>query len=209
MWVVDMMSGVVLSVVLWVVLSVVIPIFGFVVMMLVVMFWVVVIMLRVGLMMLRVVRMINRDKYSQLEENLPYPQFLDIILPPLKKTLHIVLMMLRIMLRMLRDHMMKKMARVRDDLTKLQEKLEMAYRKLEYADEERMIVPYGTTHTLFHNLIGVSNDLQDISDELFKHEDTLRTMATIETMKTMVYQVLWKSSIPPSKYHKITQAQEH
>ncbi|XP_039146752.1 putative disease resistance protein At1g59780 [Dioscorea cayenensis subsp. rotundata] len=75
-----------------------------------------------------------------------------------------------------RDQMMKKMARVRDILTELQERLEMAYRKLQYADDKMMIVPYDTTNTWFDNLRGVSNDLKNISDELFKYMDTMEIM---------------------------------
>ncbi|KAH7652359.1 P-loop containing nucleoside triphosphate hydrolase protein [Dioscorea alata] len=173
---VDMMLRVVLLVVLWVVLSVVIPIFGFVVLMLEVLYWVVLMILLVGLMMLRVVRMIDMDKYMNLQEKIENNM----------SVVAIVHMMGRLIVRMFRDHMMKKIARVRDDLTKLQERLEMGYRKLEYADEEMMIVPYDTTNTLFHNLRGLSNDLQDLSDEVFKHEDKLVTLIT--------YEVHWYSS---------------
>ncbi|XP_039146340.1 uncharacterized protein LOC120283691 [Dioscorea cayenensis subsp. rotundata] len=177
MWVVDMMLGVVL----WVVLSVVIPMFGFVVMIYLVIVCAVFMMLRVGLMMLRVVRIINRDKYSQLEGNLPdIQEFVEIIDAFQDIMSVVVLKMLLIISRMLRYQMKKKMERVRDDLKKLQERLEKAYRNLEYADEEMMIVPYGTTNTLFHNLRAVCNDLQDISDDLFMHEDKLKTMAIVQ-----------------------------
>ncbi|XP_039115332.1 putative disease resistance RPP13-like protein 2 [Dioscorea cayenensis subsp. rotundata] len=187
MWVVDMMLRVVLSVVLWVVLSVVIPMFGFVFMIYLVMLWVGLFMLWVvGLFMLRVAPMIS-------EVNLPDPQFVDapiiIIIYSFDNIApHVVLKMLRIISRMLRYQMKKKMERVRDDLKKLQERLEKAYRNLEYADEEMMIVPYGTTNTLFHNLRAVCNDLQDISDDLFMHEDKLKTMARMRT-----YEVHWYS----------------
>ncbi|KAH7666300.1 P-loop containing nucleoside triphosphate hydrolase protein [Dioscorea alata] len=74
------------------------------------------------------------------------------------------------------EQMMKKMARVRDILTELQERLEMAHCKLEYADYKMMIVPYGATNTWFTNLKGVSDDLKDISDELFQYMDAMETM---------------------------------
>ncbi|XP_039146244.1 putative disease resistance RPP13-like protein 1 [Dioscorea cayenensis subsp. rotundata] len=179
MWVVDMMLRVVLSVVLWVVLSIVIPLmFGFVVMMLLVMSLVIFILSWVVLIMLRVVRMIDKDKFWKRQEDIAECLVVCIAIVFEDIMPAVVLKMLRIISRMLRDQMTKKMARVRDDLTKLQERLEKAYRKLEYADEEMMIVPYGTTNTLFHNLRAVSNDLQDIIDELFKLEDTLETMVT-------------------------------
>ncbi|XP_039119021.1 disease resistance RPP13-like protein 4 [Dioscorea cayenensis subsp. rotundata] len=181
MWVdIYMMLRVVLSIVLWVVLvvlSVVISIFGFVAMMLLVMFWVGFMMLRVGVMILWLVLMIDNDEYRKLQEKIEYGLSVgDIIITFHVIMPRVVLMILVIMLLPLWNQMTKKMSRVRDDLTKLQERLEMAYRKLEYADEETMIVPYGTTNTLFHNLRGVSNDLQDISDELSKLEDKLETM---------------------------------
>ncbi|XP_039119016.1 putative disease resistance RPP13-like protein 1 [Dioscorea cayenensis subsp. rotundata] len=189
MWVVDMMLGVVLSVVLWVVLSIVIPMFCFVVMMYLVMLYAVPIVLLVGLIMLRVVCFIYLDNYSELEED-PEPPTFDETIYAFQHYIMpvVVLKMLRIISWMLQDQMTKKMARVRDDLTKLQERLEKAYSKLEYADEEMMIVPYGTTNTLFHNLRAVSNDLQDLSDDLFKHEDKLKTMARMAD-----YEVHWYS----------------
>ncbi|KAH7652362.1 P-loop containing nucleoside triphosphate hydrolase protein [Dioscorea alata] len=172
----------IMRVVLWVV-------YGFVVMMLLVLFLVLAIILRVGVIMLRVVRMIYRGEYRKLQEKIGNTQdFVDVITFVFNDIMPwVVIIMSRIMLRiMLLDQLMKKMARVKDDLTKLQERLEMAYRKLEYADEEMMIVPYDTTNTLFHNLRGLSNDLQDLSDEVFKHEDKLVTLIT--------YEVHWYSS---------------
>ncbi|XP_039146339.1 uncharacterized protein LOC120283690 [Dioscorea cayenensis subsp. rotundata] len=175
-----MMLRVVLSVLLWivlVVLSVVMLIFGFVIMMLLVMFWVGFMMVRVGVMILWLVLMIDNDEYRKLQEKIENcHSFVNTIITFHHIMQRVVLMILSSMSRMLRNQLKKKMARVRDNLTKLQERLEMAYRKLEYADEEMMIVPHGTTNTLFHNLRAVSNDLQDISDELSKLEDKLATM---------------------------------
>ncbi|KAH7652361.1 P-loop containing nucleoside triphosphate hydrolase protein [Dioscorea alata] len=200
MRVVDMMLRVVLWEALCVVLFVVGIMFGFVVTMLLVMLGVFGIMLKIGLMMLRVVRMIDRDRYMKLREKIGNEDIVDYMTSVIVDVMPLtVVMMLHITLRMLGDQTMKKMARVRDDLTKLQERLEMAYRKLAYADEEMMIAPYDTTNTLFHNLRGVSNDLQDLSDELFKledtfkHEDILVKMTTTDRRWKLAYKGPWYS----------------